>query len=116
MQFNVNNNNELSCILYQRSGDVGLGVPFNIASYSLLTHLLAHHCGLKTKEFIHFIGNTHIYKEHIEPLKTQISREPYEFPTLEIKNKYDNINDYKFDDFVINNYISHDKISMNMSA
>tara|TARA_B100001287_G_C22684294_1_gene532337 strand:- start:1694 stop:2590 length:897 start_codon:yes stop_codon:yes gene_type:complete len=116
MQFNVNNDNELSCILYQRSGDVGLGVPFNIASYSLLTHLLAHHCGLKTKEFIHFIGNTHIYKEHIEPLKTQISREPYEFPTLEIKNKYDNINDYKFDDFVINNYISHDKISMNMSA
>lgn len=116
MQFHVSNNNELSCILYQRSGDVGLGVPFNIASYSLLTHLLAHHCDLKPKEFIHFIGNTHIYKDHIDPLKTQITREPFDFPTLEIKNKYDNINDYKFDDFVINNYVSHDKIPMSMSA
>jgi thymidylate synthase len=116
MQFHVSNKNELSCILYQRSGDVGLGVPFNIASYSLLTHLLAHHCDLKPKEFIHCIGNTHIYKDHIDPLKTQITREPFDFPTLEIKNKYDNINDYKFDDFIINNYVSHDKISMNMSA
>tara|TARA_B100000900_G_C20597890_1_gene724182 strand:+ start:60 stop:926 length:867 start_codon:yes stop_codon:yes gene_type:complete len=116
MQLHVSNNNELSCILYQRSGDIGLGVPFNIASYSLLTHLLAHHCDLKPKEFIHFIGNTHIYKDHIDPLKTQISREPFDFPTLDIKNKYDNINDYKFDDFIINNYVSHDKIPMNMSA
>lgn len=116
MQFHVNKKLELSCVLYQRSGDIGLGVPFNIASYSLLTHLLAHHCDLKPKEFIHFIGNTHIYKDHIDPLKTQISREPFDFPTLEIKNKYDNINDYKFDDFIINNYVSHDKIPMNMSA
>ena len=77
MQFNVNKDDELSCILYQRSGDVGLGVPFNIASYSFLTHLLAHHCNLKAKEFIHFIGNAHIYSDHIEPLKIQLNRTPF---------------------------------------
>tara|TARA_Y100000992_G_scaffold135666_1_gene89732 strand:- start:2260 stop:2712 length:453 start_codon:yes stop_codon:yes gene_type:complete len=116
MQFNVNKNDELSCILYQRSGDIGLGVPFNIASYSLLTHLLAHHCNLKPKEFIHFIGNAHIYSNHIKPLKEQIDRTPYEFPTLKISNKYTNIEDYKFEDFVIENYKSHNKIEMEMSA
>ena len=116
MQFNVNKNNELSCILYQRSGDVGLGIPFNIASYSFLTHLLAHHCDLKAKEFIHFIGNTHIYNNHIEPLKIQLNRTPYPFPTLTIKTKHKNINDYTFDDFTINNYSYHDKIPMKMSA
>ena len=116
MQFNVNKNNELSCILYQRSGDVGLGIPFNIASYSFLTHLLAHHCDLKAKEFIHFIGNTHIYNNHIEPLKIQLNRTPYPFPTLTIKTKHKNINDYTFDDFTINNYTYHDKIPMKMSA
>tara|TARA_B100000035_G_scaffold28679_2_gene22092 strand:+ start:6319 stop:7191 length:873 start_codon:yes stop_codon:yes gene_type:complete len=116
MQFNVSKNDELSCILYQRSGDIGLGVPFNIASYSLLTHLLAHHCNLKPKEFIHFIGNAHIYSNHIKPLKEQIDRTPYEFPTLKISNKYTNIEDYKFEDFVIENYKSHNKIEMEMSA
>ena len=115
MQFNVSKNDELSCILYQRSGDIGLGVPFNIASYSLLTHLLAHHCNLKPKEFIHFLGNAHIYSNHIKPLKEQIDRTPYEFPTLKISNKYTNIEDYKFEDFVIENYKSHNKIEMEMS-
>jgi len=116
MHFHVNQQDELSCILYQRSGDVGLGVPFNIASYSFLTHLLAHHCGLKAKEFIHFIGNAHIYNDHIEPLKTQLNRTPYAFPSLKITNKYDNINDYKLEDFVVENYQSHEKITMQMSA
>jgi len=116
MQFNVSKNDELSCILYQRSGDIGLGVPFNIASYSLLTHLIAHHCNLKPKEFIHFLGNAHIYNDHIKPLKEQIDRIPYEFPTLKISNKYTNIEDYKFEDFVIENYKSHNKIEMEMSA
>jgi thymidylate synthase len=116
MQFNVNKNDELSCILYQRSGDIGLGVPFNIASYCLLTHLVAHHCNLKPKEFIHFIGNAHIYSNHIKQLKEQIDRTPYEFPTLKISNKYTNIEDYKFEDFVIENYKSHNKIEMEMSA
>jgi thymidylate synthase len=116
MHFHVNQQDELSCILYQRSGDVGLGVPFNIASYSFLTHLLAHHCGLKAKEFIHFIGNAHIYNDHIEPLKTQLNRTPYAFPSLKITNKYDNINDYKLEDFVVENYQSYEKITMQMSA
>ena len=80
-------NNKLSCTLYQRSGDVGLGVPFNIASYSFLTHLLAKHCGLETGQFVHFIGNAHIYDDHIEPLKLQLNNEPYDFPVLNIKKK-----------------------------
>lgn len=113
-QFHVNNNNELSCSLYQRSGDVGLGVPFNIASYSILTYILAKHCGLKPKEFIHFIGNAHIYEEHEEELLKQIIRKPYNFPKLTIKNKYDNIEDYKLEDFIIKDYKYHEKVKMDM--
>ena len=106
-------NNKLSCTLYQRSGDVGLGVPFNIASYSFLTHLLAKHCGLEAGEFVHFIGNAHIYDDHIEPLKLQLENEPYEFPDVDIK-KRENIDDYKFEDFSINNYKFHKIIKMDM--
>ena len=116
MQFNVDKENRLSCCLYQRSGDVGLGVPFNIASYSFLTHLLAHHCDLIPYEFVHFIGNTHIYENHVEPLKEQLLRKPMPFPTINIKNKYENINDYKFEDFEINNYKHYKTIKMEMSA
>ena len=107
-------NNRLSCTLYQRSGDVGLGIPFNIASYSFLTHLLAKHCDLEVGEFVHFIGNAHIYDDHIEPLKIQLENEPYEFPDLEIKKKRENIDDYKFEDFSINNYKFHKPIKMDM--
>ena len=106
-------NNKLSCTLYQRSGDVGLGVPFNIASYSFLTHLLAKHCGLEAGEFVHFIGNAHIYDDHIEPLKLQLENEPYDFPDVKIKRR-ENIDDYKFDDFSINNYKFHKIIKMDM--
>jgi thymidylate synthase len=113
-QFNVSSNKELSCSLYQRSGDVGLGVPFNIASYSFLTHLLAKHCGLIAKEFIYIIGNTHIYEQHIDSLKKQIENPLYDFPTLEIKNIHDSIEDYKITDFEINNYIFNEKIKMNV--
>ena len=114
-QFHVTQENKLSCSLYQRSGDVGLGVPFNIMSYSTLAHLIAHHCNLEPYEFIYYLGNAHIYEDHIEPLKEQIKREPYQFPTITIKNKYDNIEDYKLEDFEINNYKSYGKIKMNMS-
>ena len=107
-------NNKLSCTLYQRSGDVGLGVPFNIASYSFLTHLLAKHCDLEPGEFVHFIGNAHIYDDHIEPLKLQLENEPYEFPELEIKEKRENIDDYIFDDFKVNKYKFHKVIKMDM--
>lgn len=112
--FNVIND-ELSCILYQRSGDVGLGVPFNIASYSVLTHIIAKICGLIPKEFIYYLGNTHIYDDHLEPLKQQIQRRPYDFPTLEINDRNDlDIDNITIDDFKINNYKYHDTISMTM--
>ena len=115
-QFNVHNGNQLSCALYQRSCDCGLGQAFNIASYSFLTHLLAEHCGLKAFEFIHFIGNAHIYEEHVECLKEQIYREPYPFPTVSIKQVRENINDYQVEDFEIYNYQHHEAIKMKMIA
>ena len=113
-QFKVTNDNELSCILYQRSGDIGLGIPFNIASYSFLTHLLAKHCNLKAKEFIHFIGDAHIYDDHCNILKQQIKREPYSFPQITIENTYDNINNYEVKDFTIKNYKYHNALKMDM--
>tara|TARA_B100000900_G_scaffold242647_1_gene206341 strand:- start:2015 stop:2941 length:927 start_codon:yes stop_codon:yes gene_type:complete len=113
-QFNVSKTNKLSCSLYQRSGDVGLGVPFNIASYSLLTHLIAHHCGLVAHEFIHYLGNTHIYDDHVEGLKVQCQRNPYEFPLLKILRLCDKIDDYNEDDFKIDGYNYHDNINLLM--
>jgi thymidylate synthase len=107
-------NDKLSCALYQRSGDVGLGVPFNILSYGVLTHLIAKHCGLEVGEFVYFLGNAHIYEEHMEALKQQIVREPYVFPKINIKKTYENISDYKIEDFEIINYISHEKVIMKM--
>jgi thymidylate synthase len=112
-QFNVIGN-KLSCSLYQRSGDVGLGVPFNIASYSFLTHLIAKHCNLEAKEFVYYLGNTHIYDDHVESLKEQIEREPKEFPKVKINIKRDNINDYCLEDFEIENYQCHLPIKMKM--
>jgi len=113
-QFKVTNTDELTCILYQRSGDVGLGVPFNIASYSFLTHLLANHCNLKAKEFIHFIGDAHIYDDHCDILRQQILREPYSFPQLIINNTYDDINEYSLADFSLENYKYYDALKMDM--
>ena len=115
-QFNVHDGNKLSCALYQRSADVPLGSPFNIASYCFLTHLLAKHCDLIPHEFVYFIGNCHIYEEHLEIIKHQIDRVPFEFPTLEILNKKENINDYLVDDFKISGYKFHDAIKMTMVA
>jgi len=115
-QFNVHDGNKLSCSMYQRSGDIGLGVPFNIASYSFLTHIIAKHCGLEAHEFIYFLGNAHIYDDHIEQMKEQIIRTPYPFPQIEITNVHQDINDYKVEDIKIHNYQNHPKISMNMRA
>lgn len=109
-------NGELSCLMYQRSCDMGLGVPFNIASYSLLTCLLAHHCGLKPGEFIHTLGDAHVYLNHIEPLKEQIEREPKRFPTLKILKVRENIEDYQFEDFQIEGYEPHPPVKMEMSV
>jgi thymidylate synthase len=115
-QFNVHDNNKLSCALYQRSVDTPLGSPFNIASYSFLTHLLAKHCGLEAHEFIYFMGNCHIYEEHIEPIKTQLLRDPFPFPIVSIKTIKENINDYQIEDFLIEDYKCHEQIKMKMVA
>ena len=115
-QFQVTSTSHLSCCLYQRSGDVGLGVPFNIASYSFLTHILAKHCGLIAKELVYICGNCHIYDDHIECLKEQIIRPTYDFPTIEIKRKHEKIEDYTLDDISVNNYQCHEKISMFVRA
>ena len=117
-QYKVNDNDELTCILYQRSADVGLGLPFNVLSYSFLTHMLAHHCGLKAKEFIHFIGDAHIYEDHVDVLKEQMhNSEQYylpEFPFLEILNRYENIEDYQLKDFKVSDYEYLDEYKMEM--
>ena len=115
-QFNVLDGNKLSCALYQRSNDVSLGTSFNVASYSFLTHLLAKHCGLVAHEFIHFMGNCHIYEEHIEPMRELLNRDIHQFPKINIKEIKENINDYEVDDFEIVGYKSNEVIKMQMVA
>jgi thymidylate synthase len=115
-QFNVVDGNKLSCTLYQRSCDEFLGIPFNIASYSFLTHLIAKHCDLEPYEFIHYGGNCHIYDDHFDQMREQISRQPFEFPIVEIINKRESINDYILEDFKINGYQCHSQIKGEMRA
>lgn len=100
-------NGKLSCQLYQRSADAFLGVPFNITSYSLLTYMVAAQCGLEPHEFIWTVGDCHIYTNHLEQVKLQLTRKPYPLPKLVIKRKPDSIFDYDFDDFEIIDYQSH---------
>jgi len=114
MQFHVTDGTKLSCSLYQRSGDVGLGVPFNIASYSMLTHLLAHHCDLDAHEFIYYLGNAHIYDDHVSALKEQLKREPHEFPQIAIRALHEDIGKYEVGDFEVQGYECHDAIPMAM--
>ena len=115
-QFNIHDGNKLSCSMYQRSCDFFLGIPFNIASYSLLTHLIAKHCGLEAYEFVHFMGNCHLYDNAIDAANLQITREPFPFPTVSIKQVRENINEYEVDDFVLENYQSHEAIKVSMVA
>lgn len=103
-------NNRLSCQLYQRSADVFLGVPFNIASYALLTHMIAQQCNLQVGDFVWSGGDCHLYLNHLEQAHTQIKREPLPLATLHIKQKPDSIFDYQFDDFDFRNYESHPAI------
>lgn len=104
-QFYVQDN-KLSCQLYQRSGDVFLGIPFNIASYSLLTMLIAKECNLELGEFVHTLGDAHIYSNHFDQVKLQLEREPYNSPNVNI-NDFDNIFDLEISDVILENYESH---------
>ena len=108
-QFNVTGG-RLSCQLYQRSADIFLGVPFNIASYALLTHLVAQQCDLAVGDFIWVGGDCHLYLNHLDQVATQLAREPYPLPRLNIKRRPPSLFDYRFDDFEIADYRSHPAI------
>ena len=101
---------KLSCQLYQRSGDIFLGVPFNIASYALLTMMMAQVCDLEPGDFIHTLGDAHLYSNHLEQVELQLSREPFERPTMEINPEVKDIFGFSFDDFTLKNYQSHPHI------
>lgn len=103
-------NGKLSCQLYQRSADIFLGVPFNIASYALLTMMMAQVCGLQPGEFIHTLGDAHIYMNHMEQVNLQLIREPYPLPLMKINPEVKNIFDFKYDDFELTGYQSHPHI------
>jgi len=109
-------NGELSCQLYQRSADMGLGVPFNIASYALLTVMLAHVTDLQPGDFVHTLGDAHVYSNHVEALKTQLERKPKPFPTIKVKRKVERIGDFQFDDFEVSGYEPYPKIAMDMAV
>lgn len=115
-QFYVNKNKELSCHMYQRSVDVFLGLPFNIASYALLTHLLAQVCGLKVGELIISTGDTHIYKNHVEQVNEQLSRTPLTLPTLFTTPHLLDINKFSMNDIHLSDYKSYDSIKAEMAV
>ena len=115
-QFYVNKNKELSCHMYQRSVDGFLGLPFNIASYALLTHLIAQVCDLKVGELIISTGDTHIYQDHIEQVKEQLQREPFPLPQLKLNTNIKDINDFKMEDIELVNYQSHGPIKATMAV
>jgi thymidylate synthase len=115
-QFYVNNQGELSCNLYQRSADLFLGVPFNIASYSLLTHMIAHVCDLKVGDFTHTIGDGHVYNNHIDAVRTQLQRTSKPFPKLKIVGDYDSIDDFGMYSFEIEGYDPHPFIKAEMAV
>lgn len=107
---------KLSCQLYQRSADIFLGVPFNIASYALLTMMIAQVCDLELGDFVHTFGDAHLYSNHIEQAKLQISREPFSKPSMKINPEIKNINDFKMEDFELINYESHPHIKAQMAV
>jgi thymidylate synthase len=115
-QFYVSADNKLSCQMYQRSCDMFLGVPFNVASYSLLTHMIAQVCGLGVGEFVHVLGDAHIYLNHVEQVKEQLSREPLPAPTLWINPEVQDITQFTMKDFRLDGYQSHATIKAPMAV
>ena len=109
-------NGRLSCQLYQRSADIFLGVPFNIASYAILTHMVAQVTGLKPGDFVHTLGDAHIYMNHIEQVKLQLSREPYRLPGLVINPAVDDILNFRYEDFTLTSYVAHPHIKGDISV
>lgn len=110
MQFYVSKDMKLSCQLYQRSADAFLGVPFNIASYGLLTMMIAQVCGFGLGDFVHTLGDAHIYTNHLDQVKLQLTREPKALPTMNINKEITSIFDFKFEDFTLENYEAHPHI------
>jgi len=106
----------LSCQLYQRSADIFLGVPFNIASYALLTHMVAQVTGLKPGDFVHTLGDAHIYLNHIEQVRLQLSREPYKLPEMVINPAVNDILNFRYEDFTLTNYVAHPHIKGDISV
>jgi thymidylate synthase len=109
-------NGKLNCHLYQRSADVFLGVPFNIASYALLTHMIAHACNLQPGVFVHSFGDVHIYRNHVEQVREQLGRRPYPFPTLWLNPSVKDVFAFGYDDIRIDNYQSHPTIKAPISV
>ncbi|KAA1475084.1 thymidylate synthase [Dentipellis sp. KUC8613] len=107
---------QLSCLMYQRSADLGLGIPFNIASYALLTHMIAQVTGTDARELIIQLGDAHVYRDHVEALEVQLQREPRPFPTLRWAREVQDIEDFAYDDFVVEGYSPHPSIQMKMSV
>jgi len=106
----------LSCQMYQRSADMGLGVPYNVASYALLTHIVAHLTGRRAKEFIHVLGDYHVYLNHIEAIKVQVERQPLPFPTLSLRKELKELDDLHYEDVVLGPYDPHPALKMPMAV
>jgi len=115
MQFHVTHGNDLSCSVYQRSADVGLGLPFNLASYGMLVHMLAAHCGLRARELVYHLGDVHIYEQHVAALRGQLERQPGPSPKVTVQ-RHASLDDYTEADFEVTGYESAGPIAMEMVA
>ena len=116
VNFPKNEKPRLSCQMYQRSCDMGLGVPFNIASYALLTYMIAMVVDMQPGDFIHVMGDAHVYSNHVDALKEQLTRTPRDFPKLKILRNVTSIDDFKFEDFKVEEYDPYGPIKMKMAV